>query len=57
MRDFGADKIVISIDILEGRQALFKFDDELRSKGLNPGATTDLTVSSLMIAILYGLRF
>jgi triphosphoribosyl-dephospho-CoA synthase len=44
---------------MEGREALFKFDNELRKQGkkLNPGATADLTAASLMIAILCGLRF
>ena len=41
----------------EGREALFRFDEELRSRGLNPGTTADLTAASLMIAILNGLRF
>ena len=41
----------------EGREALFRFDEELRTKGLNPGTTADLTASSLMVAILSGFRF
>ncbi|MCR6691699.1 MAG: triphosphoribosyl-dephospho-CoA synthase [archaeon YNP-LCB-003-016] len=48
---------MISINILESRKAFLKFDDKLRSKGLNTGTTVDLTVSSLMMAIPYGLRF
>ncbi len=41
----------------EGKAALFKFDERLRNEGLNPGTTADLTAASLMVAILYGLRF
>ncbi|MEM3546281.1 MAG: triphosphoribosyl-dephospho-CoA synthase [Candidatus Bathyarchaeia archaeon] len=41
----------------EGRRELFKFDVELKMKKLNPGTTADLTASSLMLAILNGLRF
>ncbi len=42
----------------EGLGELWRFDRELRSRGgvMNPGATADLTASSLMIAILSGLR-
>ncbi len=42
----------------EGLEATWKLDRELRSQGgmMNPGATADLTASSLMIAILLGLR-
>jgi len=39
------------------REALFRFDEELRSRGLNPGTTADLTATSLLVAILSGLRF
>jgi len=44
---------------LEGREALEKFDDRLHQAGgiLNPGTSADLTASSLMIALLCGLRF
>jgi len=43
----------------EGREAIEKFDDRLhQAKGLlNPGTSADLTTSSLMIALLCGLRF
>lgn len=41
----------------KGREALFRFDEELRTKGLNPGTTADLTATSLMVAILSGFRF
>lgn len=42
----------------DGRKALFDFDESLRSpeNELNPGTSADLTASSLMIAILCGLR-
>ncbi|MFQ6129483.1 MAG: triphosphoribosyl-dephospho-CoA synthase [Candidatus Hadarchaeaceae archaeon] len=39
-----------------GRVLITKFDDELRKKDINPGTTADLTASSLMLAILDGLR-
>ncbi|MFQ6105771.1 MAG: triphosphoribosyl-dephospho-CoA synthase, partial [Candidatus Hydrothermarchaeaceae archaeon] len=40
------------------RERLASFDKKLRDKNnaLNPGATADLTASSLMIAVLNGLR-
>jgi triphosphoribosyl-dephospho-CoA synthase len=43
----------------EGREALWKFDEKLHSLGreYNPGTTADLTASSLMIALLNGLKF
>lgn len=43
----------------EGRDALSKFDDKLHSLGreYNPGTTADITASSLMIALLNGLKF
>jgi triphosphoribosyl-dephospho-CoA synthase len=40
----------------EGRKLVAKFDEELRGRGINPGTTADLTASSLMVAILDGLR-
>ncbi|MEM2739808.1 MAG: triphosphoribosyl-dephospho-CoA synthase [Candidatus Bathyarchaeia archaeon] len=42
-----------------GRDALWRFDEKLHSLGreYNPGTTADLTASSLMIALLNGLRF
>jgi len=39
-----------------GRALITKFDEELRKKSINPGTTADLTASSLMLAILDGLR-
>ncbi|MGQ9719139.1 MAG: triphosphoribosyl-dephospho-CoA synthase [Nitrososphaerales archaeon] len=41
-----------------GRRALNRFDRDLRdpSSRLNPGTTADITASSLMIAILCGMR-
>jgi triphosphoribosyl-dephospho-CoA synthase len=39
-----------------GRALVTKFDRELRKKDINPGTTADLTASSLMLAILDGLR-
>ncbi len=39
-----------------GRALITKFDEELRKKRINPGTTADLTASSLMLAILDGLR-
>ncbi len=39
-----------------GRVLITKFDEELRKKGINPGTTADLTASSLMLAILDGMR-
>lgn len=39
-----------------GRVLIKKFDEELRKKSINPGTTADLTSSSLMLAILDGLR-
>ena len=41
----------------EGKKKLYQFDEALHKKGLNPGTTADLTASSLMIALLLGLRF
>ncbi|MCS7113345.1 MAG: triphosphoribosyl-dephospho-CoA synthase [Nitrososphaerota archaeon] len=43
----------------EGRDALWRFDGKLHSLGreYNPGTTADLTASSLMIALLNGLKF
>jgi triphosphoribosyl-dephospho-CoA synthase len=43
----------------EGREAMEKLDDRLhQAKGLlNPGTSADLTASSLMIALLCGLKF
>ena len=47
-------------DILSksGGRALRKFDKELRTSNnnLNPGTTADLTASSIMVALLQGLR-
>jgi len=39
-----------------GRALVAKFDGELRKKNINPGTTADLTASSLMLAIIDGLR-
>ena len=39
-----------------GKTLITKFDEELREKNINPGTTADLTASSLMLAILDGLR-
>ncbi|MBA7593361.1 2-(5''-triphosphoribosyl)-3'-dephosphocoenzyme-A synthase [subsurface metagenome] len=39
-----------------GRVLIKKFDEELRKKSINPGTAADLTSSSLMLAILDGLR-
>jgi triphosphoribosyl-dephospho-CoA synthase len=39
-----------------GRALVAKFDRKLRRKDINPGTTADLTASSLMLAILDGLR-
>jgi triphosphoribosyl-dephospho-CoA synthase len=38
-----------------GPDALAAFDRELRSDGLNPGATADLTTAALFVALLSGL--
>ena len=40
----------------DGRKLVAKFDEELRKRRINPGTTADLTSSSLMVAILDGLR-
>lgn len=40
----------------EGRRLVAEFDEELRKRQINPGTTADLTSSSLMVAILDGLR-
>lgn len=40
----------------EGRRMVAELDEELRARGINPGTTADLTASSLMLAILDGLR-
>ena len=40
----------------EGKKLLFKMDLELKREGLNPGATADLTATSLYLALLLGLR-
>ena len=39
-----------------GRILIAEFDKELRENGINPGTTADLTASSLMLAILDGMR-
>jgi len=41
-----------------GTKLLWEFDKMLREKGnkLNPGTTADLTTSSLMVALLNGLK-
>lgn len=39
-----------------GRVLITEFDEELREKNINPGTTADLISSSLMLAILDGLR-
>lgn len=39
-----------------GGVLIAKFDEELREKNINPGTTADLISSSLMLAILDGLR-
>ena len=39
-----------------GRVLVAEFDKELRDKNINPGTTADLTASSLMLAILDGVR-
>jgi len=41
----------------EGRRAVLELDKNLRGRGINPGTTADLTASSLLVAILAGLRF
>lgn len=40
----------------DGRDLVARFDSELREDDINPGTTADLTASSLMLAILDGLR-
>ena len=43
----------------EGRKSVWEFDGKLQSMGkrYSPGTTADLTASSLMIALLCGLKF
>ncbi|MEM2136650.1 MAG: triphosphoribosyl-dephospho-CoA synthase [Candidatus Methanomethylicia archaeon] len=43
----------------EGKKALWEFDEKLHKLGkeYNPGTTADITASSLMIALLMGLKF
>jgi triphosphoribosyl-dephospho-CoA synthase len=43
----------------EGRVKLWKLDDELQKLGddYNPGTTADLTATSIMIALLIGLKY
>ena len=43
----------------KGRSFLWEFDRKLQSLGkdYNPGTTADLTAASLMIALLFGLKF
>ena len=43
----------------EGRPALWELDEKLQNLGkdYSPGTTADLTASSLMIALLAGLKF
>jgi len=43
----------------EGRSALWKLDEKLQNLGkdYSPGTTADLTASSLMVALLTGLKF
>ena len=56
-----ADKVLRlgGLTTREGTSFLWKFDGKLQSLGrdYNPGTTADLTASSLMIALLSGLRF
>ncbi|MCP8323665.1 MAG: triphosphoribosyl-dephospho-CoA synthase [Candidatus Methylarchaceae archaeon HK02M2] len=40
----------------DGRRKLIQFDKNLKQNRLNPGTTADITASSLMIAILCGMR-
>jgi triphosphoribosyl-dephospho-CoA synthase len=39
------------------RREIEEFDEELISKGLNPGSTADIIAAALFISILGGLRF
>ena len=39
------------------RLAVEEFDDELLSKGINPGSTADIVIAGLFIAFLGGVRF
>ncbi len=39
------------------RLAVEEFDDELLSKGINPGSTADIVIAGLFIALLGGIRF
>ena len=39
------------------RLAVEEFDDELLSKGINPGSTADIVIAGLFIALLGGVRF
>jgi triphosphoribosyl-dephospho-CoA synthase len=38
------------------RREMEEFDEELISKGLNPGSTADIIAAALFISILEGLR-
>lgn len=40
----------------DGRMAISKLDQSLAKRSLNPGTTADLTVASVMVSILRGLR-
>lgn len=40
----------------EGEKALKNLDEEFKNNNINPGTTADLVASSLMVAILNGLR-
>lgn len=45
------------VDFDSVRLAVEEFDDELLSKGINPGSTADIVIAGLFIALLGGVRF
>jgi triphosphoribosyl-dephospho-CoA synthase len=46
-------------ELLDGEdiKILRRFDEELISRGINPGSVADMTISSIYLALLDGLRF
>lgn len=47
---------VDGIKTRKGKDMIKSFDDELHAKNINPGTTADLVASTLLIALLCGLR-
>jgi triphosphoribosyl-dephospho-CoA synthase len=52
-----AAEMLKELSAREDVKVLKKFDEELISRGINPGSVADLTISSIYLALLDGLRF